>query len=62
MRKSLKDIALSGVFLVLMIKKHGEEHFIIPDGNTVVEEGDSVILICYSKDNKRVIDRLSDLC
>ena len=60
--KSLKDIALSGVFLVLMIKKHGEEHFIIPDGNTVVEEGDSVILICYSKDNKRVIDRLSDLC
>lgn len=60
--KSLKDIALSGVFLVLMIKKHGEEHFIIPDGNTIVEEGDSVVLICYSKDNKRVIDRLSDLC
>ena len=58
--KALKDIALNGVFLVLMIKKHGEEKFIIPSGNTIVEEGDSVVLICYSKDNKRVIDRLSD--
>lgn len=58
--KALKDIALNGVFLVLMVKKHGEEKFIIPSGNTIVEEGDSVVLICYSKDNKRVIDRLSD--
>ena len=60
--KALKDIALTGVFLVLMIKKQETEHFVIPDGNTVLEEGDSVILICYSKDNKRVIERLSDLC
>lgn len=57
--KALKDIALNGVFLVLMVKKQGSEHFTIPDGNTIMEEGDSVMLICYSKDNKRVIDRLS---
>ena len=58
--KPLKDIALNGVFLVLMTKKQGEEHFKIPDGNTIVEEGDSFMLICYSKDNKRVIERLSN--
>lgn len=58
--KALKDIALNGVFLVLMVKKQGTEHFLIPDGNTIVEEGDSVMLICYSKDNKRIIDRLSE--
>lgn len=58
--KPLKDIALNGVFLVLMTKKQGEEHFKIPDGNTIVEEGDSLMLICYSKDNKRVIERLSN--
>ena len=58
--KALKDIALNGVFLVLMVKKQGAEHFSIPDGNTIVEEGDSVMLICYSKDNKRVIERLSE--
>ena len=45
---------------MLMLKKQEQEHFSIPDGNTVVEEGDSVILICYAKDNKRVIERLSE--
>lgn len=57
----IKDIALNGVFLVLMAKKPNEDHYSIPTGDTVLRDGDSLVLICYAKDNKRVIERLSNL-
>lgn len=57
--KSLKEVAMPGVFLLLMIRKNNATEYTIPDGNTVLESGDGLVLIAYSKDNRLVMDRLT---
>jgi trk system potassium uptake protein TrkA len=54
--KTLKEIASPGVFLVLLIKKKKDGLYAIPDGNTMIEEGDEAVLIAYSQDSAKVLE------
>jgi trk system potassium uptake protein TrkA len=55
--KALKDIAAPGVFLVLQVKKKNTKTYVIPDGNTVLDAGDEVVLITYAEGNEKVLER-----
>lgn len=52
-QKALKDIAMPGSFLILLISK-GDE-YIVPVGNTILQENDKLIFIVHSKDIKLVL-------
>ena len=54
--KNLIQIAHKGEFLVLIVRKSGEERYKIPVGKTVLEAGDSVLIITTSRDNQRTIN------
>lgn len=43
-------------FIVLLVKKNGEEKFFIPSGETVAEEGDRLVLLVYIEKTKQVMD------
>ncbi len=53
--KNLIQIAHKGEFLVLIVRKAGEQKYQIPVGKTVLEEGDSVLLITSARANERTI-------
>jgi trk system potassium uptake protein TrkA len=59
--KALKEIAESGKFLVLLVKKVGSEEFLIPDGNTVLKTKDKVVLITNSDDNQHVMEKFGTI-
>lgn len=50
--KSLKDISSPGQYLLLLIKKSGSDLYELPQGNTVLNEGDHLVLIEKSGDKK----------
>ena len=56
-QKALKDIAESGKFLVMQVQKKGEETYAIPGGNTVLEDGDKIILIINAAENEHVMKK-----
>ena len=49
----LKDVARSGVFLVLLVKKGGG--YEIPVGDTMIESGDSVIFIVHEEESNEIL-------
>ncbi len=55
--KCLKDIAEAGAFLILLCKSPEEANFSVPGGNTVLEAGDKLILIVYTEENMRVLQK-----
>ena len=57
----IKEIAESGKFLVLLVKKVGSEEFLIPDGNTVLKTKDKVVLITNSDDNQHVMEKFGTI-
>jgi trk system potassium uptake protein TrkA len=55
--KAVKDIALPGKFLLLMVQKQGAPRCAIPVGDTVIEEGDRLILVSDTAETGRVLSR-----
>ena len=55
--KALKDIAENGKFLLLQVQKKGEENYSIPVGNTVLNEGDKIVLIINASENETVMKK-----
>lgn len=56
--KSLKDIASPGEYLLLLIRKYGEERYDLPAGNTALSAGDHLVLIAQTG-NKKVLEKFS---
>lgn len=54
--KNLIQIARKGEFLVLIVKKAGEDSYKIPVGKTILEQGDRVLLITSAKYNQKTIN------
>lgn len=53
--KTLKEISNPGTFLVLMIKKVGQNGYSIVDGNTQVRQNDRIVLISEAENSKKVL-------
>lgn len=53
--KTLKEISNPGTFLVLMIKKVGQNGYAIVDGNTQVRQNDRIVLISEAENSKKVL-------
>lgn len=53
--KTLKEISNPGTFLVLMIKKVGQNEYSIVDGNTQVRQNDRIVLISEAENSKKVL-------
>ncbi|MCR5605318.1 MAG: Trk system potassium transporter TrkA [Treponema sp.] len=53
--KALWQVAAPGTFLVLLVKKAGENHYMIPVGNTILGEGDRIVLITTAKSNQKTL-------
>lgn len=58
--KSLKDISLPGVFLVLLIKPQGAPSFTLPSGNTALNAGDSLIIIVRASRSIEIVQSLGE--
>ena len=56
--KPLKAISSPGEFLILLIKKPGNETYEIPAGDTVLSENDHLVLVQRSG-NKKMLEKLS---
>lgn len=54
--KTLKDIALAGVFLVLLIKASGSDDYLIPTGNTELNLGDTLVIISNTEKSRIVME------
>ena len=52
--RKLKDVAVPGEFLVLLVRRSGEAEFSIPGGDTVLAAGDRVVFAVRSGDVKAV--------
>ncbi|MBQ0050860.1 MAG: NAD-binding protein [Treponema sp.] len=57
--KELKEIAENGKFLIMQVQKTGEEAYSIPNGNTVLNSGDKIIVITNSESNEHVMQKFS---
>lgn len=55
--KALRDIAENGKFLVLLVQKLGEAAYGIPTGNTVLNDGDKVVVITTRLDNQHILEK-----
>lgn len=53
--KTLREISNPGTFLVLMIKKVGQNEYSIVDGNTQVRQNDRIVLISEAENSKKVL-------
>ena len=60
MGKAIKDIANPGMFLVLLVKGENSSEFIIPSGNTVLNKGDRLVLICNMEETHNVLAYFGD--
>ncbi|MBB5217809.1 potassium transporter TrkA [Treponema rectale] len=56
--KTLKDVAMPGEYLMLLVKKNGSEMYELPHGDTVFAAGDHLVLAVKSG-NKRVLEKFS---
>jgi trk system potassium uptake protein TrkA len=56
--KAVKDIAIPGAFLLLLVRKAGADKASIPTGGTVLAKGDQLILATYAEGYERVLARL----
>jgi len=54
--KAIKDIAEPGSFLVLLIKKGEESEYFIPEGNTVLNSGDNLVIISNIEETAKVVE------
>lgn len=54
--KTLKDIAIPGVFLALLMQKKDSKEFVIPKGDTVLNKDDTWIIITFAQEAKRILD------
>ncbi len=55
--KTLREIAESGKFLILMIQKADGDDYEIPVGSTTLEAGDEVVIMTTSQDNNHVLEK-----
>ena len=53
---TIKDIAEPGSFLVLLIKKGEESEYFIPEGNTVLNSGDNLVIISNIEETAKVVE------
>lgn len=58
--KSLKDIADPGLFLILLIKADNQSEYFIPDGNTVIKQGNNLVLITRIDQISAVLEYFGD--
>lgn len=56
--KALKDIASPGEYLMLLVRKHGEQDYELPNGNTVLSAKDHLVLIEKAGD-KKILEKFS---
>ncbi len=56
--KALKDIASPGEYLLLLIKKIGQDYYELPAGNTILAAGDHLVII-EKTGNKKILERFS---
>lgn len=56
--KALKDIASPGEYLLLLIRKQGEESYALPAGDTALSAGDHLVII-EQTGNKKVLEKFS---
>lgn len=56
--KTLKEIAVPGEFLAMMIHKAQTDAYEIPNGDTTVDVGDKIILICECEHSLKILDML----
>ncbi|MBE6349893.1 MAG: Trk system potassium transporter TrkA [Spirochaetaceae bacterium] len=54
--KALKDIALPGVFLALLMQKKDSKEFVIPKGDTILNKDDTWIIITFAQEAIRILD------
>ncbi len=56
--KQLKDVAEAGKYLILMIKKAGTNEYTLPGGGSVLETGDSLVLIVDTNHTLQIMEKL----
>ena len=54
--KELKDIAVPGSFIILLIQEQGTNNFVMPNGNTVFAAGDRLVTLMCAKDIQRTME------
>ena len=54
--KELKDIAVPGSFIILLIQEQGTNNFVMPYGNTVFAAGDRLVTLMCAKDIQRTME------
>lgn len=54
--KAIKDIVKPGKFLILLIKQGEEGEYFIPEGNTVLNSGDNLVIISNIEETSKVIE------
>lgn len=56
--KTLKEIAMPGYFLAMLIHKAQTDSFVLPNGDTVIDAGDRFIFICVRQQSRKILDML----
>jgi trk system potassium uptake protein TrkA len=56
--KALKEIALPGSYLLLLVQKKDAARCVLPTGDTIIESGDRLILVTYTEGADRVLSKL----
>ncbi|MBE6345037.1 MAG: potassium transporter TrkA, partial [Spirochaetaceae bacterium] len=56
LEKSLKEVANPGTFLIMLIKKQASEEFLIPGGDSILNEGDHLVIICTVEKSSQVLE------
>lgn len=55
--KQLHEISEPGNFLILLIKKANVDTYIVPDGNTELNNGDKLIIITHKENNRNILEK-----
>ena len=54
--KELKEVAVPGSFIILLVQEQGTKRFVVPYGNTIFEAGDRLVMLTHTKDVQRTMD------
>lgn len=54
--KALKDVAVPGKFLILLVKASSAAEYTVPDGNTILNPHDHVVLISVQTESIRILE------
>jgi trk system potassium uptake protein TrkA len=54
--KALKDVAVPGKFLILLVKESSAAEYTVPNGNTVLNPHDHVVLISVQTESIRILE------